>query len=218
LIHFTVITISLFNASAEMAFINSTSTRLIVEMSSSEIHRERMHSLVCKELGSFIQEADISWLESLFCNISKPSEIEKYLHGHHEYRHGRWTKIPEAPKAVSELHAPLCQVINSITQHLVPAGPSSTREFTISQLEEEATPDLVIRATGPSFSTPTPSSTGFSNVAACISVRLDSESDEIWRHLAQLKDWAKYAESLSIQSGSYSWFLCCLQEYLYRAT
>jgi hypothetical protein len=201
-----------------MALINSTTSASIIEMSTAEVYRERMHSLVCKELGDSVQEADISWLESLFCNISEPSDIEKYLHGHHEYRHGRWTKIPEAPTAVSELHAPLCQVINSIAQHLVPVEPSSTRETTISQLEEDATPDIVIRATGPSFSTPTPSSTGFSNVAACISVKLDSESDKIWSHLAQLKDWAKYAESLFIQSGSYSWFLCCLQEYLYRAT
>jgi hypothetical protein len=178
-----------------MAFINSTGSGVIVEMSTSEVRREQMHNLVCKQLGSSIQEADDSWLESLFCNLSQPSAIGKYLRGDHEYRHGKWTKIPEAPTAVSELHAPLCQVINSIIQKVGLPAPSSARKATLSLFSEEATADIVIRAIGPSFSTPTALSAGFSNAAACISVRLDSESKEIWSHLAQMKEFAKYVRS-----------------------
>ncbi|KAJ2915533.1 hypothetical protein MD484_g4878, partial [Candolleomyces efflorescens] len=151
-----------------------------------------MRSLVCEELGASVQEADSSWLDSLYCDISQPLAIEEYLHGDHEYCRGRWTNIPAAPATISELHDPFCRLIDSIAQHLSPAGVSGTREITIIRMkEEESRADLVIRATGPSFSTLSPSSVEFSNVAACISVRLDSESGEVWSHLAHLKDWAK---------------------------
>ncbi|KAJ2911990.1 hypothetical protein MD484_g8428, partial [Candolleomyces efflorescens] len=177
-----------------MEYYNSTSSGSILELSPAEVHRKQMQGLVCEELGASIQKADRSWLDSLYSDMFQSSAIEEYLLGDHEYSRGRWTAIPAAPGTISELHGPICQVIDSIAQRLSPADPLSSRKTTITRMrEEESSADLVIRATGPSFSTPTLSSAHFSNVAACISVRLDSESDELWSHLAHLKDWAKYA-------------------------
>ncbi|RXW17450.1 hypothetical protein EST38_g8401 [Candolleomyces aberdarensis] len=182
-----------------MYFADSSSSDSVYSISTTQENRDRLRNVVCQDLGNTIPEANSSWVESLYQDLSTPAAIKKYLDGDDEYRNGRWTRIPEAPSVVTDLHDPIRHIINCIIARLGLTQESEAREAIVCQLERQCEdeseqptpPGILIRATGPSFSSPTDSYVGFSNVAACLSVELDSGAKEIWGHLVQMTEYAK---------------------------
>ncbi|KAJ2929420.1 hypothetical protein H1R20_g7683, partial [Candolleomyces eurysporus] len=123
--------------------------------------------------------------------------MKRYLVGGREYYNGRWTRIPDAPLAASELHGPICRIINSIIQHFGQSETSNARTALIGQFKRETTggpeksPMIAIKAIGPSFSSPKGSPLGFSNIASFFDASLDSEADT-WTHLSQMSECVKH--------------------------
>ncbi|RXW17461.1 hypothetical protein EST38_g8402 [Candolleomyces aberdarensis] len=123
--------------------------------------------------------------------------MKKYLGGGREYHNGRWTRIPDAPSTASELHGPMCRIINSLIQHSGLSETSNARTALIGHFQRETTggpeksPMIAIKAIGPSFSSPKGSPLAFSNIASFFDASLDSEADA-WTHLAQMSDCVKH--------------------------
>ncbi|RXW20943.1 hypothetical protein EST38_g4924 [Candolleomyces aberdarensis] len=171
----------------------------LTSISATQEKRDRLRKIVCQDLGNTVPEATSSWLESIYQDLTTPAAIKKYLDGDNEYCNGRWTRIPEAPPAVTDLHDPIRRIINSLIEHLGLPHASDSREAMICQIQREengdsecpTSPRIVIRATGPSFSSPTGSSVEFSNVTACFGIELNSQAKEIWSHLVQMTEFAK---------------------------
>ncbi|KAJ2933847.1 hypothetical protein H1R20_g3244, partial [Candolleomyces eurysporus] len=156
--------------------------------------------MISQDLGDNIPEAPSSWAESLYKDLSTTGAIQNFLDGGSEYCNGRWTKIPKAPKVNSELYHPICCIVNSVIQRLGTSGASNGREAVVGEPTRGATggteqyvgPDIAIKATGPSFSIVKGRLTAFTNVAAYFDVKLDSEVDDVWSHLAQMSEHAKH--------------------------
>jgi hypothetical protein len=182
-----------------MYYTYSSSSDSAPSLSTTEQNRERLRKIACQDLGNTIPETSSLWVESLHQDVSTPAAIKEYLDGDHEYRDGRWIGIPETPSAVTDLHDPTQRIINSIIKRLGQSQGLDAREAVICQLthkgedesEQPTLPGIIIRATGPSFSSPAGSHVGFSNVASYFGVELDSQAREIWSHLVQMTKYAQ---------------------------
>ncbi|RXW19952.1 hypothetical protein EST38_g5916 [Candolleomyces aberdarensis] len=168
--------------------------------SSTRENLHRLRDMISQDLGGNIPETPSSWAESIYKDLSTTATIQNFLDAGGEYCNGRWTRIPEAPRINSELHRPICRIINSVIQRLGTSGASNGREAVVGEPTRGATagteqyggPDIAIKATGPSFSILKGAPTAFTNVAACFDVRLDSEADDVWSHLARMSEHAKH--------------------------
>ena len=176
-----------------------SSDSTVPSLGTTEENRQRLRKIACQDLGDIVPEASSLWLESLYQDISTASAINEYLAGDNEYCNGRWTRIPENPSAVTDLHDLHRHIITSIIERLGRSQGSDAREAVICQLiekgedegEHSAPPGIIIRATGPSFSSPAGSQLGFSNVASYFGVDLNSQSREVWTHLVPMSKYAK---------------------------
>ncbi|RXW19649.1 hypothetical protein EST38_g6200 [Candolleomyces aberdarensis] len=159
--------------------------------------------LLAQELGKNTPMTDDDWESSLYLDVAAPQEIEKFLESSGEYENGRWVRLPGAPRIASELNEPLCKLINSILEHLLPSNGSTSRvavdthahHFQAENIQgthRRCSPDIVVKASGPSFLCPKGSSLGFSNIATCFDTRLDDEAEDYTRHLAYSTAYAKY--------------------------
>ncbi|KAJ2929413.1 hypothetical protein H1R20_g7689, partial [Candolleomyces eurysporus] len=168
-------------------------------ISATQENRNRLHNKLCQELGEVIPKTSSDWTKSLYQHLSSGPSIQQYLDDQGEYCNGQWTKIPEAPAVKFQLREPLCWIINSIVQQFGNTGASNSWEAIVDPLkceatsgtEEPASPSITVRATGPLFCTPKSISSAFSNVAACIDVKLDSEVADVWCHLVKMSEYAK---------------------------
>ncbi|KAJ2918856.1 hypothetical protein MD484_g1474, partial [Candolleomyces efflorescens] len=157
-----------------------------------------LQRLAHRELGSFIPETSSSWLDSVYTDVSNSPFIQSYLDGGRQYRNRRWIKVPDTLSVASDLHIPVCRIINTIVENLGPSGASLARKAVIGKTtmpEKEDGPKesfiIAIKATGPSFSCPKGASLGFSNVASFIDTSLESEAD-VWLHLAHMSECVKH--------------------------
>ena len=80
-----------------------------------------------QELGSHTPMTDDSWASSLYLETAKPAHIELFLRNSGEYENGRWTRVPQTPSAPSDLKEPLCKLINSILDSLLPSRKGAAR-------------------------------------------------------------------------------------------
>ncbi|RXW19650.1 hypothetical protein EST38_g6201 [Candolleomyces aberdarensis] len=126
---------------------------------------------------------DDGWASALYLDISIPQQIEQFLENSGEYQNGRWVRLSGAPSAASELNEPLCKLFNSILERLLPSNGSISRvavdthahHFQAETIEEtqcRCSPEIVVKASGPSFSCPKGSSLGFSNISTCFDTSL----------------------------------------------
>ncbi|KAJ2914303.1 hypothetical protein MD484_g6105, partial [Candolleomyces efflorescens] len=160
---------------------------------------DRFQDMICQQDLSNIDsipEADTSWAQSLYQGLSTTRAIRSFLDGGYEYYDGRWTRIPELPTTDSELRQPICQIINCIIQNLGSTGAFNSRKATISEcsatgrIEQPRAPDIIIKATGSSFSVSKERSMGLTNVVAYFDVKLDWELDNVQIHLVRMSERA----------------------------
>ncbi|RXW12794.1 hypothetical protein EST38_g13062 [Candolleomyces aberdarensis] len=145
---------------------------------------------IAQELGGSTQMSDKDWVASLYKDLATKDSIEQYLSASGHYRDGRWVGVPETGNLKSDLHEPLCKLINSIIQYFGGSQACKEREALVTgttQFKHEApgspeqpfSPGIVIRASGSSFYTTEKSSLEFSNIAACFVVKLDADANEL---------------------------------------
>ncbi|KAJ2925070.1 hypothetical protein H1R20_g12023, partial [Candolleomyces eurysporus] len=158
--------------------------------------------LLTQELGKNTPMTDGGWASTLYLDVSIPQDIEKFLENSGEYQNGRWTRLPGVPSAASELNEPLCKLFNSILERLLPSNGSISRiavdthahRFQAEAIEgtqRRCSPEIAVKASGPSFSCPKGSSLGFSNIATCFDTILDDDAEDYSRHLAYFTAYAK---------------------------
>ncbi|KAJ2916709.1 hypothetical protein MD484_g3713, partial [Candolleomyces efflorescens] len=137
---------------------------------------------------------DNTWIHSLYLNVTTSEKVENFLELSGEYEHGRWARVPQSPSSALALRQPLCGLVNAIIGCLV-SGAAANRTAVNTRVNRfegpiiegtlhRCTPDVVVRASGPSFSPPKSSQSGFSNVASCIDTKLDEEETNYTHHLA----------------------------------
>ncbi|KAJ2914301.1 hypothetical protein MD484_g6106, partial [Candolleomyces efflorescens] len=179
-------------------------------------NRVRLRKIVGQDLGVSLLEANILWAEKIYQDISTPLAIKQYLDVYAGYRDGRWTTLPESPSAVTELHNPIRDIVNSIISHFGELQALDAREAIVCDIPREvfgndesddgdesdddeeseppATRVVLLKATGPSFNFPPPGSrVGFTNAATCVGVDLDSSATEIVSHVLLMAEFAKEA-------------------------
>ncbi|RXW17568.1 hypothetical protein EST38_g8280 [Candolleomyces aberdarensis] len=188
--------------SSETSTAYSTTTQDSVEGRENFLHDPRV-----QELGEISQLTDEGWTRSLYLDLFAKKDIEKYLTDSGEYSNGRWVRIPEGPALASDLHQPLCIIINSIVQYLGSPGLKDTRKAVntdttafkcpaIDSAKHTSPPNIVIKASGPSFTPPKCASLGFPNAAACIDANLDAE---LVCDLDQVAEMSFYAKEMFIE-------------------
>ncbi|KAJ2916708.1 hypothetical protein MD484_g3714, partial [Candolleomyces efflorescens] len=174
--------------------------------SSTEDPEEVLRKHVSQDLGDNTPMADKNWAHSLYMKTTTPEAIERFLNRSGDYKNGRWVGIPQAPSTAIALRQPLCGLINAILGCLA-SGTAGTRTAvnsrvnrfegpTIEGTKHCCTPDIVVKASGPSFSLPKSSQLGFSNVATCFDVKLDEEADSYTHHLPYHAAYAKHIFAL----------------------
>ncbi|KAJ2925042.1 hypothetical protein H1R20_g12045, partial [Candolleomyces eurysporus] len=155
-----------------------------------------------QELGEKTQMTNEAWVRSLYLNLFETSDIEKYMESSSEYRDGRWVRMPECATLESDLCEPLCTIINSVVEHLGASGTKDAREAvatkttafkcpTIGSSKPASSPNIVVRASGPSFLLPKDSPLGFSNSSMCMSTKLEAELMDDLDQLAEMTFFAK---------------------------
>ncbi|KAJ2925062.1 hypothetical protein H1R20_g12048, partial [Candolleomyces eurysporus] len=159
--------------------------------------------LLAQELGDSTPMTDDAWASSLYVDVATPQDVEKFLSDSGEYENGRWTRLPESPTVASELKEPLCELINRILEHLLPSNTQASRlavdahanDFkaeAVNGTRHRASPNIVVKASGPSFSLPRGSSLGFSNITTGFDTKLDIQAEDYSHNLAYLTAYAKY--------------------------
>ncbi|KAJ2925054.1 hypothetical protein H1R20_g12037, partial [Candolleomyces eurysporus] len=155
-----------------------------------------------QDLGDNTPMADKAWAHSLYLKVTTPEDIEKFMKASGEYKNGRWAGIPQAPSSAAALRQPFCKLVNSILGHLA-SGAAALRMALNARLnrfegqpiegtQHRCSPDIVVKASGPSFSLPKGSSLGFSNAATCFDTKLDEETEDHSGHLAYHAAYAKH--------------------------
>ncbi|KAJ3501168.1 hypothetical protein NMY22_g19018 [Coprinellus aureogranulatus] len=109
----------------------------------------------------------------------------------------RWC-IPENPTSEYELYEYFIKIFSAILdEFVVPPGTGVEREimnthderFSHVEPKQKTAPDLVVRATGPSFETPSNgAAVGYPNIATAIEVKLDSDLNKTV-HLEQMASY-----------------------------
>ncbi|RXW18934.1 hypothetical protein EST38_g6940 [Candolleomyces aberdarensis] len=161
--------------------------------------------VLAQELGDNIPETDDAWPASLYHNLTETTTIEGYLEKSGEYLDGRWVRMPASPKLKSELCKSLCDLISSFLNHFRVSRSEATRQAVdihtapfkpadAGSTGMFASPDVVVEASGPSFSRPKGASLGFSNVSACFIAKFDTEVDNVLDDLAQMAAFASGAQ------------------------
>ncbi|KAJ2922774.1 hypothetical protein H1R20_g14319, partial [Candolleomyces eurysporus] len=191
---------------------SSSSTSSSSASSSSTYSNEEreglLRNLVTQELGPAVSVSNGAWTSSLYVGLASESAIKRFLSHSGEYEHGRWTRLPKALARKSRLRQSLSEMINSIIRYFSPKETHAARmavdaqvnsiyrEPTRSSIIFSSSPDIVIKASGPSFSAPKVASLGFSNIAACVGVSLkEAPTDEF----AQVAAMATHAKHIFIQ-------------------
>ncbi|KAF5333966.1 hypothetical protein D9611_014943 [Ephemerocybe angulata] len=166
---------------------------------------DEMKKVILDELGTklyFIEH----WATTLYREEAPLKDIVKFLNRRTtRYRKSRWVDLPEVPKTEPELYPLFVNIISDIIEEFSTAsGHGGTREVLDTSLvrfrhkeanHEGTSPDISIKATGPSFegldaNSGTPSQlalgVGWSNVAAVIEVKRDKYKDKITDHAKQI--------------------------------
>ncbi|KAF6760723.1 hypothetical protein DFP72DRAFT_1091924 [Ephemerocybe angulata] len=166
---------------------------------------EEMRKVILDELGTklyFIEH----WATTLYREEAPLKDIVKFLNRRTtRYHKSRWVKLPEVPETEQELYPLFIDIISDIVEEFSTAsGHGGTRQVLDTSLvrfrhkeanHEGTSPDISIKATGPSFegleaNSGTPSQlalgVGWSNVAAVIEVKRDKYKDKITDHAKQI--------------------------------
>ncbi|RXW12691.1 hypothetical protein EST38_g13162 [Candolleomyces aberdarensis] len=178
-----------------------------------------MATLVLKELDEVVVTDD-KWVKQLYRGLVSSTDIRKFLRTSGKFKNNRWVGIPEAIELERQLYAPICEIVNSILENVAPAGiarvrkavdthsvhfmhetlaPTSTSRFT--------SPDIVIKASGPSFSIPPGRALGYGNSASFFDGKREAEADKLPDHLGQL---GKYARQIFIQQPNRRFVRCLI--------
>ncbi|KAJ2922764.1 hypothetical protein H1R20_g14320, partial [Candolleomyces eurysporus] len=179
--------------------------------SSTHNNKEReglLRDLLSQELGAAISVSSDAWKSSLYVELASEGSIKQYLDDSGEYKDGRWSRLPKFPTRKSQLRESLCGMINSIIRFFSSKETHAARKAVDARVNSfyrgsigssnalSSSPDIVIKASGPSFSTPRVASLGFSNIAACVGISLkEAPADES----AQVAEMAMYAKHTFIQ-------------------
>ncbi|RXW14928.1 hypothetical protein EST38_g10920 [Candolleomyces aberdarensis] len=169
----------------------------------TEEREDVLNRVLAQELGADTPLSNSDWAGSLYAELVSESALETYLQKSEVYEGRRWINIPEDPSHRSELNEPLCRVINSVVQHFGPRKKKASREAVsvsansfkfepIGSTKHSSSPDIVVKASGPSFSPPKGARLGFSNVAACIDTRLEEDANNVLNHLSEMAIYAKH--------------------------
>jgi hypothetical protein len=163
---------------------------------------ESLHSLLSRAVGP-ISVSEDTWAGSLYVDSASESAINQFLAESGEYKDGTWARLPRAPTRKSQLRKSLCEIIDSIIRYFSPKETQSTRmavdarvdsfycEPTGSSNPVSCFPDIVIKASGPSFSIPKMAPLGFSNVTACLSVGVKGPPTDESLQVARMAGYAK---------------------------
>lgn len=157
---------------------------------------------LAQELGDNIPETDPTWSASLYHDLTEIATIEGYFEKSGEHLNGKWVRMPASPTTKSELSKSLRDLINSILKYFRISRPDAMRQavdiheapFKPADAGSSglfASPNVVVEASGPSFSPPKGASIGFSNVSACFIAKLDADADNILDDLVQTTGFAK---------------------------
>jgi hypothetical protein len=144
---------------------------------------------------------DKNWAHSLYLKVTTPENIERFLKASGEYKNGRWARVPQAPSSAAALRQPFCKLVNSIIGYLA-SGAAAIRLAVNSRAnrfdgppiegtQHRCIPEIVVKASGSSFSLPQSSHLGFSNVSTCFDTKLDDEAEDYAHHLAYHSAYAK---------------------------
>ncbi|KAJ2925060.1 hypothetical protein H1R20_g12036, partial [Candolleomyces eurysporus] len=176
------------------------------------------YALIRDELGEPI-ESDDHWAHKLYQGLVPKLKITKYLKdsGEYDWEAKRWVRIPETVESEKELYDPICKITNSILNRLAPSGTAEMREAIdthIAKFKHEAlspttrysSPDIVIKAKGPSFSVPSDAPVGYSNTASVFDGKRDSKATQVQDHIGQL---GGYSRQVFIQQPN-RFFVRCL--------
>ncbi|RXW17057.1 hypothetical protein EST38_g8800 [Candolleomyces aberdarensis] len=155
-----------------------------------------------QDLGHNTPMTDKAWAHSLYLKVTTLEDIEDFMKVSGEYKNGRWARIPQTPSSAATLRQPFCKLVNSMLGNLAPGAGASrvavnsrANRFEgqpIEGMQHRCSPDIVVKASGSSFSLPKGLSLGFSNAATCFDTKLDEEVEECSRHLSYHAAYAKY--------------------------
>ncbi|RXW13099.1 hypothetical protein EST38_g12754 [Candolleomyces aberdarensis] len=171
---------------------------------SDEEREGLLRNLVAQELGPAVSVSNGAWTSSLYVDLASETAIKRFLSHSGEYKHGRWVRLPKALARKSQVRQSLSGMINSIIRYFSPKETHAARmavdarvnsfyhEPTRSSTILFSTPDIVIKACGPSFSPPKVATLGFSNIAACVGVSLKEAPTDESAEVAAMATYAKH--------------------------
>ncbi|KAJ2925068.1 hypothetical protein H1R20_g12047, partial [Candolleomyces eurysporus] len=162
-----------------------------------------MAALVLKELDEVVVTDD-KWVKRLYRGLVSSTDIKKFLRTSGKFKNKRWIGIPEVVELERQIYAPICEIANSILENVAPAGIARVRKavdthsahFMHETLGPTPTsrftsPDIVIEASGPSFSVPPGRALGYGNSASFFDGKREAEADKLSDHLGQLGNYAR---------------------------
>ncbi|KAJ2914313.1 hypothetical protein MD484_g6113, partial [Candolleomyces efflorescens] len=196
------------SSQAMVNYIKAKETQTPTKQSSDVVYDAETSDVVKRiieaELGDDIPEVGISWLRAVYQNVASPAQVKDYLETSGFYEGKRWVNIPEVAESEGVLYAPFCAIINSILEtfglsgptgnvrkaidthvkHLMHGGPKTIKNF--------SSPDISIKASGPSFRRPLgTSSIGFENTAAIFDGKRDCDVNNDSKHISQFGNYAR---------------------------
>ncbi|KAF6760823.1 hypothetical protein DFP72DRAFT_881533 [Ephemerocybe angulata] len=134
-----------------------------------------------------IPTVDGACMKDLYPSIVSDQDIKNFLVASslYDYTRGCWAGVPQASKNGRALHTSLSRLIEAIIAGLGDA--TGTREavdtrgaklFHVDEPAQFSSPDMVIKATGPSFAEPRVNPVGFSNVASVFTIKRNVDASE----------------------------------------
>ncbi|KAF6760812.1 hypothetical protein DFP72DRAFT_55779 [Ephemerocybe angulata] len=142
-----------------------------------------------------VPTVDGACLKDLYANIISDQDIKNFLIASslYDYTQGCWTGIHQTSENAAALHNSFAQLIEAIIAGL--GDVSGTREvvdtrgaklFHVDEPAQFSSPDMAIKATGPSFAEPklvnapkrAENPIGFSNVASVFTIKRDADVSE----------------------------------------
>ncbi|KAJ2915683.1 hypothetical protein MD484_g4716, partial [Candolleomyces efflorescens] len=162
---------------------------------------DHIKEVLLDELGPMntVPRVDIlRWISPAYEDLAEESRINEFLRESGEYHKGRWRCIPKNPKLEKVLYDPVCDLWNAILDEFMPARREDMRRAVATdrvKIKHHAihasSPDICIEASGPSFTLVSGEMIGFSNIAAFIDAKLETDASNCQAHMVQLGGYAR---------------------------
>lgn len=167
--------------------------------------------------------ASTEYAHTVYRDAVTDSEVDEYISNSESFdpESSRWL-LPPGSVTKEALVKSLCKIIGSIVKRFVRDPPPGTERTVTSihgargnEVKDEdgysPYPDLVIRASGPSFQDPLPPNGGgsstaaynisFSNIASFFTVNLDSEAGTVKHTMKEMEKYAKYVKLILLRKS-----------------